>query len=227
MPVRKIPKNYRNVTGLLASKKNDSMAAFESTLERDLMLTLEFDETVASYEEQPVLINYADSDGKPHTYTPDLLIIYRSDLPHSEKKKSILCEVKYRKDLFKNWKILKPKFKAARRYAYSKEWKFQIMTEVEIRTPLVSNARFLIPFKRLLPDMEKTCLILNKMHELGETTPKELLDKCSSDFTIRAELIPILWHLVAIRQIGTDFNFPLNMSSLIKLCTDVKEYKSF
>ena len=37
MPVRKIPKNYRNVTGVAAHSKADGPAAFESTLERDFI----------------------------------------------------------------------------------------------------------------------------------------------------------------------------------------------
>ena len=43
MPVRKIPKNYRNVTGVAAHRKADGPAMFESTLERDFIALLEFD----------------------------------------------------------------------------------------------------------------------------------------------------------------------------------------
>ena len=42
MPVRKIPKNYRNVTGIAAHAKADGPAAYESTLERDFITLLEF-----------------------------------------------------------------------------------------------------------------------------------------------------------------------------------------
>jgi hypothetical protein len=39
------------------------MRAHESTLERDLLFLLEFDLNVATYEEQPVVIEYQDADG--------------------------------------------------------------------------------------------------------------------------------------------------------------------
>ena len=43
MPIRKIPKNYSNVTGIAAHSKSDGQAMFESTLERDFLMLLEFD----------------------------------------------------------------------------------------------------------------------------------------------------------------------------------------
>ena len=37
MPVRTIPKNYRNLTGLVPNTRTSGMTAFESTLERDFL----------------------------------------------------------------------------------------------------------------------------------------------------------------------------------------------
>lgn len=57
MAVRKIPKNYLFVTGGYSSRKNDEMDAFESLLEKDYLLLLDFDESVESFEVQPVRIH--------------------------------------------------------------------------------------------------------------------------------------------------------------------------
>lgn len=54
MPIRKIPKNYSNVTGIAAHSKATGQAMFESTLERDFLMLLEFDKNVDSFEVQPV-----------------------------------------------------------------------------------------------------------------------------------------------------------------------------
>lgn len=56
MPVRKIPKNYLSVTGGFASRKNGRMLGFESPLERDYMILLEYDDLVERFEEQPVRV---------------------------------------------------------------------------------------------------------------------------------------------------------------------------
>jgi hypothetical protein len=116
MPVRKIPTNRRSLTGLVSSRKNDRMTGFESSLERDFLLLLDFDCTVERYEEQPVTIEYTDTAGKRPTYTPDVLIYYRQDLA-GPNTWPLLCEVKYRDDLVDNWKEIKPKIRASRAYA--------------------------------------------------------------------------------------------------------------
>lgn len=76
MPVRKIPKNYLSVTGGFTSEKNARMLGCESLLERDLMILLEYDDTVQSFEEQPVKIPFAVDGRKRKPYVPDILIHY-------------------------------------------------------------------------------------------------------------------------------------------------------
>ena len=73
MSVRKIPKNYRNVTGQMASTKSSDVL-YESTLERDFFTLLEFDTHVSSYETQPLKIQWQDTTGKARTYTTDVLV---------------------------------------------------------------------------------------------------------------------------------------------------------
>lgn len=76
MPVRKIPKKHLCITGGFASRKNGVMESFESLLEKEYMLLLEFDDSVAGFEEQPVTIPLP---GLPKGYTPDFLVHFRAD----------------------------------------------------------------------------------------------------------------------------------------------------
>ena len=65
MSVRKIPRNYRVITGCVASEKSANNAAeFEGSLERDLYHMLDFDWTVEHFEEQPVEIRYKGCPGQ-------------------------------------------------------------------------------------------------------------------------------------------------------------------
>ena len=80
MPVRIVPKNYRNhLTGLVPNSRTQAMTAFESTLERDFLLLLDFDPDVEFYEEQPLKITYHDEAGQRRTSTPDVLVRYRTE----------------------------------------------------------------------------------------------------------------------------------------------------
>ncbi len=72
-PTRKIGPFNRGLTGKVGSTKNSRMHDFESSLERDLLITLEFDGFVESYCEQPVCIEYLH-EGATSRYTPDVIV---------------------------------------------------------------------------------------------------------------------------------------------------------
>jgi len=212
LPVRKIPASARSITGTMPGG-----ARFESTLERDLMYLLRFDLNVDKYIEQPVKIEYQDKDGQQRSYTPDILIHHRKDILPAKNIPSILAEVKYRKELRENFAEFRPKFKAAIHYAKERGWKFKIFTDWEIRTPYLANAKFLLGYKNpdTYPKYETVQMVLDRVRELRETDTGTLLASIYSDKWNQAELLPVIWHLIAIRKIGNDLSIPITMSSKI------------
>lgn len=211
MPVRKIPKNYRNVTGVASHHKATGRAQFESTLERDFLTLLEFNPAVESFEVQPVTIHWLDESDKNRTYTPDVLAYF-----HSPHHPTTLYEVKYRSELKEHWTDLKPKFKAALQFARSRGWRFKLITEMEIRETSLKNAKFLLPFVKKGPASETDMDILDTAIEsLIHSTPKDLLAYIYQDQWNQARLLPTLWYLIGTRQIATDLDQPLTMSSRI------------
>lgn len=213
MPVRKIPKNYRNVTGIAAHAKADGPAMFESTLERDFIALLEFDPAVETFEVQPLTLDWSDSDGKPRRYTPDVLATFNTPQGHRSKT---LYEVKYRDELRNDWSELRPKLRAAVHFAHTQGWRFKIITEIEIRTPYLDNAKFLLPFVRQGPAEEAHMDLLDdRLQQLHRTTPADLLATVFQDQWNQARLLPSLWYLVGTRQIGADLSSKLTMTSPI------------
>lgn len=211
MPVRKIPKNYRNVTGVASHHKATGRAMFESTLERDFLTLLEFDPAVESFEVQPVTVHWLDESDKERIYTPDVLAYF-----HSPYHPTTLYEVKYRSELKELWPELKPKFRAALRFARSKGWRFKLITETEVREVRLKNAKFLIPFVKKGPVAEADMDILDDaIQTLNQSTPKDLLAHVYQDEWNRARLLPTLWYLIGTRQVATDLDQPLTMSSSI------------
>lgn len=211
MPIRKVPKNYRNVTGLAAAGKSVGAAQFESTLERDFLALLEFSLEVERFEVQPLKIEWRDKEGAARTYTPDVLVEFKPDLG----RPPWLCEVKYRADLKKSWPDLHPKFLRAIRCAKQRGLRFRLVTEKEIRTPYLANVRFLAPFKfRDIPEAD-TEQVLMPLRLIGRTTPAGLVQTLSSDAWRQAERLPVLWHLMAHHRIGADLERELTMDSAI------------
>jgi ferritin len=209
MGIRKIPKNYRNVTGIAAHAKSSEQAMFESTLERDFLTLLEFSEEVVKFDVQPIRLEWLNEQEQVRTYTPDVLAHYNNKPP-------VLVEVKYRSDLKKDWQRLKPKFIKAIRYAKQQRWKFKIITEVEIRNQLLDTAKFLIPFiRRGASEESHMQLLVDKIQELGRATPTQLAQAIFNDEWNQAALLPTLWYLIGTRQIGIDLNSKITMNSEI------------
>jgi hypothetical protein len=209
--VRQIPPNRMSITGHHASHKTDRSHGFESTLERDFITLLEFDLTVVDYDEQPVRIHYRGADGRQHPHTPDFLVHF--DQQRTPGRRSRLFQVKYDADLREKWIQLKPGLLAASRYAKSKGWDFEIITERKIRSSYLDNARFLLPYVRYAPNAQDAKLLLEALGEARETTAQGLLSAIYLDTENQAQLVPTLWNLVGTRRIGIDLEQPLTMAS--------------
>ena len=90
------------------------------------------------------------------------------------------------------------------------------MTEVEIRTPYLQNARFLLPFIQGGPGSEACMELLDEaLKRLKRATPKTLLEAVYQDEMNQAKLLPTLWYLVGILNVGADLALPLNMATPI------------
>ena len=224
MPVRSIPRNYRSLTGRLNNTRHQGSVAFESTLERDFYLLLDFDVTVTSFEEQPVQIKFVDSANTSRTYTPDVLVYYRGDLLSAEAPLPTLYEVKYRDDLRAHWSEYRAKFKAAKRYARQQGWCFRLITEREIRTPLLKNVKFLREYRRRVFDQADRLRLLTVLEEQGTTEVENLLLRLNPTHAMQAQLLPLLWHLVAVRKIAVDLSAPLTMRSRLWLPGSTQAY---
>lgn len=215
MPVRKIPRNYQNITGRSSKQDGSTAAAFESSLEKDFFTLMDFDLNVLRYEEQPCWIDYIDNLGKARKYPPDALVIFRKDIIPAKNMRPWLCEIKYAEDIIQNMTKYEPKFKAAKAYSRARGWQFKIMTEHKIRTPYLENVKFLRDYRKIPSVTENTHLIQDALREMRETDPETLLLAIYEDKWRRAELMPYLWKLLSNRQIGVDLKLKLTMKSRI------------
>jgi hypothetical protein len=210
--VRRIRANPWSLTGYVPSRKEKPACAFESRLERDFATLQEFDPLVERYDEQPLEIFYTAVGGRRVKGVPDFLVHYTPEAARSP----LLVDVKYRKEIFKNWPKLKPRFRAALDYARSRGWGYRIMTEVEIESHYLVNARFLLPFRRQhASDHSLVDRVLDLLISAGKTTPAALQAAHSSDRWQQAEILPTIWHLVAIHAIEVNLSLPLSMCSQI------------
>ena len=215
MAVRKIPKNYLFVTGGYSSRKSKEMDAFESLLEKDYLLLLDFDDAVESFEVQPVRIPVK---GVPRGYVPDVLVRYRPDPLTGEVRKPLLAEVK-RSDYLKLYAAkYAPKFSAATLYAQDLGWEFRTVDETEIRVPRLRNIKFLREYRNVDP-VESDCIrVLQALeHHNGRSSSDRILDELAATDDERLHWLPVLWAMVRQKRIWTDLDIPFE--SDVPLCS--------
>jgi len=207
--VRRIPVNVRSLTGRVNGQE------FESSLERDLLLLVHWDFDVDWYQVQPLKIEYVDAKGSARQYTPDLFVSYRAVKGAKVQRKPLLCEVKYRDDIAKQWKLLKPKLKAARKYARERGWDFSVLTEREIRTPYLKNVQFLWSYRFAHFHEHHYEHLRLTLEELGESDVNTLLEVAYSSKALRGEALWTLWCMVARRWVKCDLNELLTMQTVM------------
>jgi len=210
-PQRKIIKSYRSVTGHFPSIKNDKSIAFESKLENEFFLTLEFDNDVATYQEQSQIEIFFNN--KTTIYSADAYI----QRPKDSLKKDALVEVKYTTELEKKKEYYEKKFKAIRERTDELDLDFIIYTEADYPSIYITNLKFLYRYKTQQREIKyddaiKEILTIKKM-SADELTEKIATSK--SEYIIVANAI---WGLVALGELMTDLkSSELNMKSLLEL----------
>jgi hypothetical protein len=205
---RDIPNSLISLTGRVNSRKNNNSIEFESSLERDYIILLEFDKYVSVYIEQPIVIAYHDEDNVLRTYTPDFYARYMNGVEQ-------IIEIKYQSDLDENSDHYSSKFSAARDFCSERGIDFFVLTEAEIRTVKLFNANFLYRYSK--PDQEvnhiRVVEILSTIHDHPFIVIKDLIERTSSNFMEKAENIHTLWCLVAKQKVFFNENEKLTMDS--------------
>lgn len=214
-PVRPLKTSRRCLTGRVSADFGSSIG-FESSLERDWLTVLDFDPTTRFIREQPFSLHY-EFNNKMRRYTPDFLV---ESISAQGIASTTVYEVKPLDDLRAGWHQYRPRFKAAVHYCRVRGWRFKIVTEREIRTPFLKNAKFLRRYRTMQSQSLIAQQLLYTIKALGETTPQALLAAAYLSSETRMGAVPELWRLVALRQIGSMLHDTLTMQSPIWLPGD-------
>lgn len=207
-PVRKIGPTRRSVSGTVVLRNGRDIMC-ESTLERDFVIRKDFFLHVLDVIPQPVEIPFTVDSGRSYRYTPDFLVLYSaSSAPPELGPRPELVEVKEAKAWRKHWREWSAKWKAARRYAKARGWRFRIHDETRIRDQALANIRWLERYKRMDTSAWDSDRIVAHLKGVGQTTFAAVLDEHFGGI-YRGEGIAYLWHLLATRRLDCDISLPL------------------
>ena len=209
---RKIKKNYRSITGHFPSIKNNTSIGFESKLEKAHFLSLEFDNEVISYQEQPqieICIN-----GNDKIYSADC---YIKRAKNSNKKDSIV-EVKYTNEIEKRKEYFEKKFESAKTSVNKLNLDFEVYTEKIHSEIYLDNLDFLYRYK-LQPIENKyedqILKMVNKNHKISAFDLANLISKNPIEYALISNCI---WDLVCKEKLKTNLELSkITMNSLVEL----------
>lgn len=194
--MRRICPTRRSVSGIYAFRGKTAIP-FESTLERDFLIRMEFDLRVVNIIPQPVQIPFNANNGQGYIYTPDYLVYFRQGTAPAE---ALLAEVKPRSELREHWQSWKSKFRTALRYAKGRGWQFHIYDESRIRDQALANIRFLDVYKRMHFPPEASVQIVEAFRRMGSASQGSIQVQHIAGASGR-EGIAHIWHLLATRRL--------------------------
>ncbi len=206
---RRIPLGRRSLTGFQASRFGGRLA-FESRLERDALVLFQFDPDVTRIATQSITIEYGPGPRR-RVYTPDILIEWRPGAVPPFGKRAALVEIKYAAELEEHAEKLAVPFAAARDYCASQGMAFEVLTEDQIRTPLLAAAEVLLEHWLRTPQPLLVTAVLAAIEgiehrtKLGALQERLVLDGWSFDAVYSA-----LRHFLARRLIGADLRRPID-----------------
>lgn len=215
MQSRRIRKSFRHATGLLPSAQEHGLQ-FESLLERDHVILRSDDPDVAELHVQPVTIPFK-RDGRTTRYTPDSLTIWipSADRDHPVRP-PLLEEVKYSSEMEQRRSHFEPAHAAARIYAAEQGWEFRVITEVQIRSVQLENARIMMRYRRPGNTVEPatSARLLAILHRHGPISICQLLVHAGQ--AGNHMLLRQVWILLAQHQLSADRTLPLSREMLVK-----------
>jgi len=181
-PVRSpgVYQRQRHMPGRWFSTTAGRFLEYESLLERDWMLLMDFDREVEWMCEQPLRLHYR-KDGRPASHVPDLLV-WRSEM-------SELCDVK------SGERVADPAFQAqvqaTSRACREAGISYRVLSEPDRR--LLVNARWLAGFREPPPDPDGERARITSALRGGASTVRELLSGAREMALARPVLMHMLW----------------------------------
>ncbi|MFY9101242.1 TnsA endonuclease N-terminal domain-containing protein [Aliarcobacter cryaerophilus] len=209
---RKIKKNYRSITGHFPSIKNNTSIGFESKLEKAHFLSLEFDNEVISYQEQPQIKIYIN--GQDKIYSADCYI----KRTKTSLKKDSIVEVKYTNEIEKRKEYFEKKFESAKTSANKLNLDFEVYTEKIHSETYLDNLDFLYRYKLQPIENKYEDQILKMVDKNNKISAFDLANLISENPIEYGLISNCIWDLVCKEKLKTNLELAkITMNSLVEL----------
>jgi hypothetical protein len=200
IPVRRFPsrQGQRHLSGSWWSATTGGHVGFESWLERDWLLHLDFDPSVVGIASQPFWLHWSDSAGTTVSHAPDFFARRRDgsavvvDCRPVERRKP--------RDV--------AKFDATARACALVGWDYRLLGAAEAL--VTANLRWLAGYRHPRHYLPETVEVLRHMF----ATPTSLM--CGAEAAgDPIAVLPVLFHLLCCQELRIDVSTPLHQGTLV------------
>lgn len=198
LPARKVRPNRRSVTGIYITRTGEVLE-YESQLERDAYLILDFEPSVKRMYTQPLLLL---------NWYPDCLV--------RTAKQDILVEVKYESELVARWPELSAKYLMLSQQC-PKGLEFRIITDSQVYYPETDRVSLLKKIQFLGRTSDKSHLgalkeqIDEEIGSSGSTTLRSLAKRINS----RLDPVSVIKATCSLLATGVDYAVETPTASLL------------
>lgn len=201
--VRKIKPTRRSISGSLPF--NGKSIQYESSLERDFLISHTFREDVINIVAQPVKIPFI-RNGRTYPYTPDFFVEFDKE----SNKLPLIVEVKPKLEWQNNWREWSEKWKTAISFCKQNNYRFRIYDEDRIRHKALENINYLNRFRHFdCDDIEKN-MILEHVKLRGSTTIDYLTARFYMGSLENKRGLKVIYHLLATKKLRCSLFEDLN-----------------
>ncbi|HET6285835.1 MAG TPA: TnsA-like heteromeric transposase endonuclease subunit [Amycolatopsis sp.] len=199
-PVRSFPsyKGQRHYSGRWWTATTGTLVGYESWLERDTLIVLDFDADVVGIASQPFWLRWTTRDGKPRSHAPD----YFARLADGSVR---LLDVRAPERI-------KPRDQAAfdttRLACEQLGWGYEVAGPVPV--VMLANLRWLAGYRHPRHDLAETARHLRALF----SRPQALMSGARVLGSPIA-VLPVLFHLLWTQQLRTDLTIPLGPDSMV------------
>ncbi|MEU2130497.1 TnsA-like heteromeric transposase endonuclease subunit [Streptomyces sp. NPDC018352] len=199
-PVRgfKSYKGQRHLPGLWWSATVGGHIGYESWLERDHVMLLDFDPTVVGVSSQPFWLFWASEKGKGVSHAPDYFV--RRD---DGSAVVIDCRPADRRKA-RDW----AKFEATQAACDQAGWEFRLVGAPE--AIMVRNVRWLAGYRHPRHRLEPVAMVLRDVF----AEPRPLVSGATEVGDL-VSVLPVLFHLLWLHDLAVDVSVPLHAGSLV------------
>jgi len=184
------------IVGTFPSLKLGRAVRYTSSLERDVLFVLEYEQAILRYEEQPFQIEMTLSDGKGHRYTPDYAIWIAGG--------RMLVECKPLDRLSESHS--QQQVQIGTQWSAENDWQFMVVTDADLRVgKRLENLKLLWRYSRL-PVSEKDCYAWQARCQQG----MRVLDLAQT-----LDGVPVVMHLLFHHYLQTDLSQSLTVESQV------------